>query len=417
MSTYQRNHYVPQWYQHLFLPDDLSEKKFHYLDLYPETKTRPGGYRYKRKDLLRWGPSRCFYEDDLYTSRLGDWKSTEIEEYFFGRLDAIGKKAVEYFSAFQHPSVDTKAFHALLPYMTVQKLRTPKGLTHLANRTNTDDHNHVLVVMQQLQHLYCALWTECVWSIADASQSATKFIVSDHPVTVFNEACFPGSKWCRDANDPDIWLSGTHTLFPLGLEKILILTNLSWARNPYMDPLSERPHKELLRQAMFNFTNIQSGRHLSDEEVNQINYIIKQRANRYIAAAEKEWLYPELKYKIPRWDKLGSSYLLMPDPRSMTFSSEIYIGHKDGSTDAFDEYGRRPWHQDYGDKSRHTLEWETFHAFQGEYARLFGPKRRGQSFNFSKLDKEADDPDYHKYHLGLEQKYKPRSHKRRRRKK
>ena len=32
---------------------------------------------------MRWGPPRCFYRDDLYSTQFGDWKSTEIEEKFF----------------------------------------------------------------------------------------------------------------------------------------------------------------------------------------------------------------------------------------------------------------------------------------------------------------------------------------------
>jgi hypothetical protein len=40
--------------------------------------------------------------------------------------------------------------------------------------------------MVRLRNLYCAIWTECVWLLADASRSPTKFLVSDHPVTVYN---------------------------------------------------------------------------------------------------------------------------------------------------------------------------------------------------------------------------------------
>jgi hypothetical protein len=270
--------------------------------------------------------------------------------------------------------MDSDAFHALLEYMSIQKLRTPKGLDNLYRITALKDRNTILLVMQKLQRMHCAILAECVWSIADASQTSAKFILSDHPVTVFNQGCFPASKYCIGSNDPDIWFSGTHTLFPLSLNKILILTNLSWVRNPYSNPLESRPHPELFRPAMFNFTDIQTKRLLSDDEVNEINYIIKRRAYRYIAAASKDWLYPEDKIKIKRWDKIGQSYLLMPDPRSITFSSEILIGYDDKRVDAFDEYGRKPWHSDYKDQKRHKDEWESFHAFQGEYARLFGPK-------------------------------------------
>lgn len=412
MSKFKRNHYVPKWYQHRFLPDSLEEKKFYYLDLRPEIRQLSNGRKYKRNALLRWGPSRCFCNEDLYTTKFGTWESTEIEEKFFGKIDREGKKAVEYFSEFQHPSVNTNAFHNLLLYASIQKLRTPKGLEQISQWLKLKSKNAVLFKLQEIQQLFCAIWTECVWSIVDASQSYTKFILSDHPVTVFNENCFPGSKWCRGSNDPDISLSGTQTLFPLSLEKMLILTNLSWARNPYGSPLKPRPNPKPFRSAMFSFQDIQTCRVLTDVEVNHINSIIKQRAFKYVAATEREWLYPERRESVPRWDKLGRSYLLMPDPRSMSFSSEVIIGYKDGKSDAFDAYGRKPWQRDYDNQNLQDKEWGTFHAFQGEYARMFGPGRRGQTHMYGKLDDQEDSPEYHAYHLSLEQKHMPKNRKR-----
>ncbi len=414
MPDYSRNHYIPKWYQYLFLPDDVREKKFFYLDLTPDTVSN-GKKRYKRKALLRWGPSKCFYERDLYTTKFGEWESTEIEEKFFGKVDNFAVAAVEYWSNFKNPSADKKSFENLLLYMSIQKIRTPKGLKYLANLVKLSDKNMVLFKLQELQQLFCALWTECVWSIVDASQSETKFIISDHPVTVYNQGCFPRSKWCLGANDPGIWLNGTHTIFPLSINKALLLTNLSWIRNPYSNPLTKRPHSELFRGAIFNFTSIQTGRILSEEEVVAINYIVKQRAYRYLAAAKEEWLYPEKKFNFRRWDEIGSSYILMPDPRSVSFSSEMFIGYENGRSVAFDEYGRRPWHHDYADKKRHDYEWHTFHAFQGEYARLFGPKRRGFAFEFGGKGKTEDSEDYHAYHLSLEQRHKPYIKKKRKR--
>jgi hypothetical protein len=407
MAEYSRNHYVPKWYQYLFLPDDVREKKFFYLDLTPDT-VNIDKKRYKRKALLRWGPSKCFYEQDLYTTKFGEWESTEIEEKFFGKVDNFARAAVEYWSNFEHPSVDNRSFQNLLLYMSIQKLRTPKGLQYLANLVKLSDKNSVLFKLQELQQLFCAMWTECVWSIVDASQSETKFIISDHPVTVYNQGCFPRSQWCQGANDPDIWFNGTHTIFPLNINKALLLTNLSWVRNPYANPLKERPHSVLFRTAMFNFISIQTGRMLSQTEVTTINYIIKKRAYRYIAAAKGEWLYPEYEVAFDRWDEIGRSYMLMPDPRSVAFSSEMYIGYNNGRSDAFDEYGRRPWHKDYNDKKHRDYEWITFHAFQGEYARLFGPKRRGLTFEFGKKDEIEDNANFHAYNLSLEKKYKPK---------
>lgn len=283
------------------------------------------GHQYTRNALLRWGPPRCFYLDDLYTTAFGAWKSTEIEERFFGPVDQQGKAAVEYFATFERPSADSEKLGAMLPYMSIQKLRTPKGLGNFFSITGSDNQNNALIRMQEVQQIFCTLWTECVWCIADASESSTKFILSDHPITVYNQGCFPGSKYCLGHNDPDIGLNGTHTIFPLSLEKILILTNLSWVRNPHGKPIKERPNPVPFRRTVFNFHDIQTGRMLSDEEVNEINLIIKKRAYRYIAAAEEEWLYPEKKVSTNQWNQLGDGYLLMPDPRSVSFGGETVI--------------------------------------------------------------------------------------------
>lgn len=405
-TEYGQHHYVPKWYQYRFFDGTEKENKFYYLDRKPEVMRTKNGKYFTRNSTLRWGPPRCFFENDLYTTQFGKWKSTDIEKYFFGKIDSDGKNSIDYFADFDCTKIDSDAFHALLAYMSAQKLRTPKGLKYLKSVLRTTDKNEVLFKLQELYRMHCAIWTECVWSIVDACDSATKFICSDHPVTVYNEACFPASKWCRGSNDPPIWLNGTHTIFPLNQNKALLLTNLSWARDPYSNPLRERPNPELFRPAMFKFTDIQTGHKLSEQDVITINYIIKHRSYRYIAATNNDWLYPEKAMKKTQWDKITKPYTLMPDPRSMTFSSEIIVGYKDGTSDRTDEYGRKPWQDGFTDKERHDYEWNTFHAFKSEYARIFGPRRRGVAFNFGSKDNEVDSDDYHKSLLQQEHVYK-----------
>jgi hypothetical protein len=284
-------------------------------------------------------------------------------------------------------------------YMSTQKLRTPKGLGWLSDKAGTTDRNIVLQLMLQLRELHCAIWSECIWLIADASQSATKFIISDHPITVYNRKCGPRSQWCRGTNDPDIWLHGTHTLFPLSLEKILILTNLSWVRNPYQSEMDVRPNPNPFRNTIFNYLDIQTLRYLNEQEVREINFIIKNRAYRYLGASKEEWLYPEKFVTKSDWYQYGKGYLLMPDPRSIKYGGEILIGHSDGRVSAFDEYGHRPWQRGYRKRNDGVdKDWHTFQRFKGEFARLFGPYRRGRAFE----DRECDSDEYHQYHLGLE---------------
>jgi len=413
MTEYRNNHYVPVWYQNRFFPGGVRERKFFYLDLKPDMAVS-NGRSFRRNSVLRWGPKSCFCQDDLYTTKYGTWLSTEIEEKFFGPLDATARPALDYFANFEHPDWVEEHFQSLMKYMSIQKLRTPKGLAYLSELTREVDNNRILLWLQNYQEMYCALWTESVWSIADASQSETKFLISDHPVTVYNQGCFPASECCRGYRDPLTSLVGTHTLFPLSIDKILILTNLSWVRNPYGNPVKERPNPEPFRPAVINFQQIQVGRKLSDKEVTEINHIIKERAYRYVAAAEKSWLYPEEKVGQRRWDSFGEDYLLMPDPRSVTFPDQVIFGRENSNADVFDAYGRKPWQSDYRDKTQQDRERETFNAFQGEFARRFGPKRRGLSFEFGKLTNEEDPEEYHAYHLRLESKFKKYRYKPRR---
>jgi hypothetical protein len=164
-----------------------------------------------------------------------------------------------------------------------------------------------------------------------------------------------------------------------------------------------RPNPYPFRNAMFNFMEIQTLRYLKEQEVREINFIIKSRAHRYMGAAKEEWLYPEKYITKSDWYQYGNGYLLMPDPRSMTYGGEIFIGHSDGTVSAFDEYGHRPWQKEYRDGNHGVgKDWHTFHRFKGEFARLFGPYRRGRAFWGARLDNECDSDEYHQYHLELE---------------
>src|SRR5208337_2853059 len=245
----------------------------------------------------------------------------------------------------------------------------------------------------------------------DATTTDSKFLISDHPVTLYNRELFPDSPFCRRATDPDFRMNGTHTLFPLSPTRILILTHLSWVRNPYGKGEKLRPNPSMFRPAMFNFTGIHVGRELDETEVNQINFIIKRRAHRYVAATREEWLYPEEKIPSTHWRKLDDRYLLMPDPRSEVLGGAMAIGYKDGSAEAFDEYGRRPWQQGYSGGSEPSEELSahsrTLYGFQGEFARLFGPKRRGASYRLHGKLRAEDDESFHQYHLDMERKYLP----------
>jgi hypothetical protein len=379
-KDFKHNHYVPGWYQRRFrLP---GQGTYWYLDLKPEVVVN-NGYRYTRKDLLPWGPESCFAEHDLYTTQWGGEENVDIEKFFFGRVDTEGKSAVETYSDFRFDTAGLhEGFQCLVSYMSVQKLRTPKGLGWLSGLPRGKDHNSRLMLLQAIRNMFCAMWTDCVWQIADATQSSTKFIISDHPVTVYNRACFPGSRWCTGFNDPDIRMVGTHTYFPLSIDKILIMTNLSWVRNPYQKERNPHPNQDFFHDTIFKLTDIQTYRILSEQEVREINYVTKKRALRYIAGAEKEWLYPEKYLPTTHWNKLGNGFLLMPEPREIHMGGEILIGYKGGKSEAWNEYGQRPWQKGYKDERRFAEESKTLERFKAEWSVMQGPIYRGTSFQF-----------------------------------
>ena len=169
---------------------------------------------------------------------------------------------------------------------------------------------------------------------------------------------------------------------------------------------------------MFKFTNIQVGRQLSEEEVTEINYITKRRAFRYVAAAEKEWLFPEPQLRTENWRKLGDGYLLMPEPRDIFLGGDIIIGYEDGSSDVFGTYGHRPWQKGYKEPERDHREAMSLERFKAEWASMHGPKYRGSSFKFGTRRHppvSEDSPDMHQQYLALDKKQRNRPGERKRR--
>jgi Protein of unknown function (DUF4238) len=396
MTDFRHNHYVPRWYQERFLPADRKQRELFYLHKEQRVVRDRIGRNHPLPEVERRTLKNCFAQRDLYTLSFHGITSTEFERSFFGGIDSKGRKAVAFWTEFDHTSIDPDAFLTILTYLSTQKLRTPKGLDWLTARIRSRDPVMTLAAVARFRRFFNALWAECVWQIADASGSETKFIVSDHPVTVYNRAYAPLHQACRGSGDPDIHLNGTHTIFPLSLEKVLILTNRSWATNPYDSPTKARPNPRYERDAIFNFMDVQVGRRLAEHEVREINFIIKSRAYRFIAAAEKDWLHPEhYRPKNAKWSKLGDGYLLFPDPRELHHGGETIIGYADGSTIARDAYGRNLLDPAYGEDTLPLAGKDPLARFKGEFAQRVGRKRRGRGWNEPEEDSEA----LHEHHL------------------
>lgn len=396
-AEYTNNHYVPQWYQRRFIPADQADRELFYLDLAPGTFTDPRGVKHRRRSVRRQGFRRCFAEDDLYTERFGTVERRDIEKIFFGEVDECGKRAVEFFAQYEHKNLAPHALDEMMLHLSTQKLRTKKGLDWLAHASGAAHHVQTLQNLLELRTVYGAIWAECVWQIAEANSSTTKFIVTDHPVTIYNRAYGPRHQWCRGANDPDIRLVGSHTLFPLDMNRILILTNLAWAQNPYQSPKATRANPGLYRDAMFNFMDVQVKRQLDEREVLEINFILKSRAYRYIGAAAEEWLFPEHSVSKSDWNTFGDGFLLMPDPRPLNTGSTYTMGYSSGSTFSMDDQGRLPWDQSFGGDARDPAKHAALQRFQGEFARKYGSARRGRTFD----SPEFDNAELHAYFASL----------------
>lgn len=336
MTETRDNHYVPQWYQRGFLSEDSNQ--LFYLDLDPENLELPDGRVITKNSLNRRSPRQCFYQTDLYTTFFGDYINDEIERILFGQVDDSGARAVRAFLGTEmrgwHDS-----FQEFFSYIDIQKIRIPKGLDWI--RANYPELGQVdlMTEMQAIRHLNCTLWTEGVREIVSAKNSTIKFIISDHPVTIYNYACPPDSELCQYPDDPSIAFKATQTIFPLNKNHCLILTNLEYGKEPDLpDPLEKRANAKLMRNSMARVDAFIRGRELNEDEVSSINLIIKKRAKRYIAASNKEWLFPE-KQIDENWKKLGQ--VLLPASNELyRFGGEMYAGYDDGRTYYQDAFGR-----------------------------------------------------------------------------
>lgn len=282
--------------------------------------------------------SRCFMVRDLYTTFFGGLVNDEIERKLFGEIDNTGSKAVRAYIA-EKLSDWHHHFSSLFEYIDAQKIRTPKGLDWIEKHYSELDQIQLMQEMQAIRNSHCTIWSEGVREIVSAKDSAIKFILSDHPVTIYNRECPPDHNLCIYPNDPAIALNATQTIFPLDMNHCLILSNLDYAKTPTtVDPIEKREYARNFKNSMVRTDTLIRSRFLNSVAVEKINYIIKSRARRYVAATEKAWLYPERNIKLD-WANLHD-VLLPPKEGLWKYGGEMYVGYEDGSTYYQDAYGR-----------------------------------------------------------------------------
>lgn len=331
----RNNHYVPVWYQRGFLGPDQSQ--LHHLDTAPDQKALPDGRRVPMKALHKWGPKRCFFEFDLYTTHFGAVVNDEIEKYLFGSIDVTGAKAVRAFIGGNSSAIH-ESFSDFFKYLDAQKLRTPKGLDWIKSRYPALSQLQLMREMQGLRLMHCTMWTEGVREVVSAEESDVKFIVTDHPVTVYNAALPPTSPECSYPEDPLIELVGSQTVFALDANTCLILTHLEYAQEPRPSNMTTpRTHARYRGQSLVRTDAFIRKRKLTRDEVIAINHLLKSRARRYLAAAKQEWLYPEKSFT-GGWDDIAK--VLLPRDDLWRFGGDIYIGYEDGTTHHQDSFGR-----------------------------------------------------------------------------
>ncbi|TOM17803.1 DUF4238 domain-containing protein, partial [Vibrio parahaemolyticus] len=330
------NHYVPQWHQKGF----FSERENELCHLKEKSIVLPNGDVKIIPPSKKWQtPTQRFYQKDLYTTFFGDEINDEIEKKLFGYIDDNGSHAVRAFLT-DDPAEWHQHFESFFSYLDAQKIRTPKGLDWIKSHYPELGQNDLMKEMQSVRSLHCTLWAEGVRELVSAEDSAVKFIVSDHPVTVYNYACPPDSKLCEYPNDPDISLKGSQTIFPLDKNRCLILTNLEYAKAPEsVNPLEPRTNAVKMRQSMVNTIQFINTRKLSDEEVTKINYIIKSRSNESVAAGSDAWLHPDKEVDCD-WADL-KHVLLPPSSELYRYGGEMFVKFDDGHVHYQDAFGRK----------------------------------------------------------------------------
>ena len=336
INVTRNNHYVPQWYQRGFLTSESNELV--YLDLSPDTKKLPDGRVITMNSRSSRPTSKCFCQRDVYTTFFGDDINDGIERILFGQIDDSGARAIcSYID--NDPRGWHEHFTQLFTYISSQKIRTPKGLDWINCHYANLNQNDLMKEMEAIRNLHCTLWTEGVREIVSAESSTVKFIISDHPVTVYNYACAPNNEQCKYPNDPSIQFKGTQTLFPLNQNYCLILTNLEYAQDPKnQNPLEKRTNAQYERDSVVRTDAFIRKRRLKNNEVSAINFILKSRSRRYIAASKEEWLYPE-KAITHGWHELNM-ITLPSDNELFGFGGELFVGHKDGGVYYQDAFGR-----------------------------------------------------------------------------
>lgn len=358
-SLTRNNHFVPVWYQQgflapgegeLFVCDKAPDYTIHLAD---GTKKN-----IKRRPISRKGPYKFLRLTDLYTTQYFSVLNDEIERELFGSIDDRGAKAVAMFKDWPNTerfdfdkSIDPRHGNpndhlvGLIDYLDAQKIRTPKGLRllkTLAAKTGfIADQNTLMILMQQWRRFFCTMLAEGFWEIVGANGSAHKFVYSDEPVTLYNCDHYPNSQMCQFPYDPHIFERGTRVIFPLESNLCLIVSHFEHANDPKRS--SARQHRRNARaydKTTLTYLDVHRTRELSTLQVATINYLIKKRAVRYVAAGSADYLFPETIVGELRWSEIDATLHYDGFARKLA-SGETILKYTDESIEFSNEFGER----------------------------------------------------------------------------
>ncbi|WP_075286661.1 DUF4238 domain-containing protein [Xanthomonas campestris] len=213
----RENHYVPEWYQRGFRVADADNWL---LDIAPP-HLRPDGTPILARPRQR-PPKACFWQNDLYITRFGEYLNDQIETVLFQGIDDSGAAAVRAFISGNVVQVHDQ-YQPMLAYLGAQKLRTPKGLEWIRSRYPALSQLELMREMQHLRQMFGTLWAECAHEVVSAEDSVVKFLITDHPVTTFNAGLALDASLLDYPNEAPVTWNGTQTLFPLDANHLLIL--------------------------------------------------------------------------------------------------------------------------------------------------------------------------------------------------
>jgi hypothetical protein len=194
-----------------------------------------------------------------------------------------------------------------------------------------------MTTLRQIGEMHVTTWAESVWEVVEAPAPDVGFIITDHPVTVYNLKANPGSRFVRYPVEPPIELLGSRTIFPLDARHCLILSNQEFVENPSASTcFKSRSNPRSFDFTFFSPLHVVRGRSLSPDQVQSINFMLKKQALRYIAAQEEEWLDPENQLQASDWASLDS----LLQPKKVTLIKSIRASFSDGRQVAVDRLGR-----------------------------------------------------------------------------